>query len=99
MPSPKREWLTTEEAYQRLKLDALRPLGPLVSADAPTRKGDLVPSLTKAMGRPETVRRLYESLGPVDQAAVQEVIHRDRDGLDRDRFRAKYGHLPHLDSA
>src|SRR5262249_44998778 len=48
------------------------------------------------LARPEVVRRLYESLDKLSQAAVQEALASPRGTVDPDRFQAKYGRLPDL---
>ncbi len=88
------EDLTTAEAIEQLRLDTLRPLAKLVDPDAPTRKQDIVPFLTRKLAREDVVRRLYESLNDLSKAAVQEAL-KDPDGrLDSRRFHAKYGLVP-----
>ena len=62
------------EAYEKINLEILRPLAKFISPDAPTRKTDIVPFLTQAMTREDMVRRLYESLGEVPKAAIQEAV-------------------------
>src|SRR4051794_41536805 len=93
------ERLTNRESYQRLGLEELRPLGLLVAPEPPTRKLDLVPLLTDAMGREEVVRKLYEALDDTARAAVQEATHDVVGRVDRERFRAKYGRLPDFGTA
>src|SRR3954466_7141209 len=67
------ERLTIEQAYdKKLNLETIRPLGRFVAADPPTRKGDLVPLLSKAMKRIDVVRRLYDQLDERNRAAVRE---------------------------
>src|SRR5947209_7117091 len=50
------EPLSTEEAFGKLTVDHLKPLLRLLTDDVPTRKGELVAALVKAMRRPEQVR-------------------------------------------
>lgn len=83
-----------EEAYQRLNLDHLIPLGPLLVSRPPTRKRELVPLLTAEMSRPERVKKLYEALEEINKAAVQEAVHDVHGRLDPVRFLAKYGCSP-----
>ncbi|MGO9468494.1 MAG: helicase-associated domain-containing protein [Isosphaeraceae bacterium] len=84
------------EAYERLGLDTLQPLAKLIAGDAPKRKSDLVPYLSRLMSQPEEIRRLYDSLGEVSKAAIQEALADPAGKLDLDRFIAKYGHRPDL---
>jgi hypothetical protein len=86
--------LTTAEAIEQLRLDTLRPLARLIGADAPTRKQDIVPYLTEKLAREDIVRRLYESLNEMNQAAVQEALKSPLGRLDPERFEAKYGRGP-----
>lgn len=84
------------EAYERLGLDTLQPLAKLIAGDAPKRKSDLVPYLSRLMSQPEEIRRLYDSLGEVSKAAIQEALADPAGKLDLDRFIAKYGQRPDL---
>jgi len=84
------------EAYEKLGLDTLQPLAKLIASDAPKRKSDLVPYLTRLMSRTEEVRRLYDSLGELGKAAIQEALADPGGKLDLNRFDAKYGHRPDL---
>jgi len=88
--------LNVSQAYDILGLDTLQPLAKLIAKDAPRRKSDLVPYLTRVMSRLEEVRRLYDSLDELGKAAVQEAMADPAGKLDPDRFEAKYGHLPDL---
>jgi Helicase conserved C-terminal domain len=89
------ERLTLEEAYQKqLSLEAIRPLGRFVAADPPTRKGDLVPLLSREMKRIDVARRLYDQLDARGQAAVREATHDPSGAIDAVRFAAKYDGLP-----
>jgi Helicase conserved C-terminal domain len=89
-----REQSTNQEAYQRLTLDQLRPLGRLIDEEPPARKRELVPLLADAMARPATVRRLYEALDATAKAAVREATYDPAGRVDPARFEAKYGRLP-----
>ncbi len=88
--------VNVSEAYEMLNLDTLQPLAKLIASDAPKRKSDLVPYLTRLMSQPEEIRRLYDSLGEVSKAAIQEALADPAGKLDLDRFEAKYGHPPDL---
>src|SRR5690242_13197460 len=94
-----REQLTNQEAYRRLTLYQLRPLGRLIDEEPPARKRELVPLIADAMARPATVRRLYEALEAIGKSAVQEATHDPAGRLDPARFEAKYGRLPDLGPA
>src|SRR3954463_14849173 len=86
--------LTFAEAIEQLNLETLRPLAQLLDRDAPARKRDIVPYLTQRLAREDMVRRLYESLGHLGQAAVQEALDDPLGQLDPVRFQAKYGRMP-----
>ncbi|MHC5539357.1 helicase-associated domain-containing protein [Singulisphaera rosea] len=88
------ERVRLEESYQRLSLDHLVPLGPLLVSQPPTRKRDLVPFLTAEMSRPDRVRQVYEGLEDINKAAIQEAVHDHHGRLDLPRFEAKYGRPP-----
>ena len=88
------EDFTTAEAIERLNLDTLRPLARLIDRNAPTRKQDIVPYLTRLLIREDDVRRLYESLDELGKAAVQEALADPEGQLNSERFQAKYGRLP-----
>jgi hypothetical protein len=81
-------------AYEKINLEILRPLAKLISPDAPTRKSDIVPFLSRAMFDEDLVRRLYESLGEVPKAAIQEAVADPLGEIDLARFTAKYGQAP-----
>jgi hypothetical protein len=86
--------LTTAEAIEQIRLDGLRRLSRLIDPDAPIRKQDLVPFLTKKLAREDIVRGIYESPSELNQAAVQEALIRPMGRLDVGRFEAKYGQRP-----
>jgi hypothetical protein len=86
--------LTVAEAYEKTRLDTLRPLAKLLDPDAPTRKTDIVPFLIREMANEERVRQIYDALGPLNQSAIQEAVADPLGMLDPDRFQAKYGQLP-----
>ena len=86
--------MDTAGAIEQLRLDTLRPLAKLVDPDAPTRKQDIVPFLTRNLAREDVVRRLYESLSDRGKAAVQEALKDPEGRLNSARFQAKYGFMP-----
>jgi hypothetical protein len=90
------EDLSIAQALESLNLDILRPLGRLIDPDAPTRKQDLVPYLTRMLASEDVLRRLYESLDETSRAAVQEALASREGGLNAVRFQAKYGRSPNL---
>ncbi|MBV8309095.1 MAG: helicase-associated domain-containing protein [Planctomycetaceae bacterium] len=88
------EILTIQETYEKSTLDTLRPLAKLLDPNAPSKKADLVPFLTRKMGSKEQVQELYESLGDLGKSTVREAVHSPMGQLDPSRFAAKYGQLP-----
>ncbi|CAN5758003.1 hypothetical protein BH23PLA1_BH23PLA1_20140 [soil metagenome] len=84
---------TVREAISTLTVEALKPLASLVG-EAPSRKGDLVDVLVKALQDRQHLQTLYKGLGEVGQTAVQEATHDPEGLLDLSRFQAKYGRTP-----
>jgi hypothetical protein len=70
------------------------PWAKFISPEAPTRKMDLVPFLIRAMSSEDVVRRLYDELGEVPKAAIQEAVANPSAEIRIVRFQAKYGHAP-----
>jgi hypothetical protein len=93
------EILTLQEAYEKSRLDTLRPLAKLIDPDAPSKKSDIVPFLIRLMGSQEQVQELYESLGDLGKSTVQEAVHNPTGLLDPSLFEAKYGQLPNRGSS
>jgi hypothetical protein len=85
---------STEEAFSKQNLDALKPLAKLLAPVFPTRKAELVSFLARHLLQPQEARRLYEALPPLAQHAVQEATHDPRGRLALTRFEAKYGQDP-----
>ena len=81
------EILTIQEAYEKSTLDTLRPLAKLLDPNAPSKKADLVPFLTRKMGSKEQVQELYESLGDLGKSTVREAVHSPMGQLDPSRSR------------
>jgi hypothetical protein len=90
------EILTTEQSFEKLKVDDLKPLVRLLDLEVPPRKPDLVALLTGIMRTPEKVRALYDQLDETGQAAVQEATQDPEGLLDLARFGPKYGRLPNF---
>src|SRR5882672_1693170 len=89
------ELLTTRETLAQLTVDDLKPLAALVGR-SPTKKGDLVDLLAKAMEDPRAVQALYAGLDDVDQKAVQEAMQDPEGVLHGERFWAKYHQSPNF---
>jgi len=90
------ELFTVSQSFDKVNLETLRPLAKFVSPDAPTRKMDIVPYLTKTFLREDEVRRIYESLNPLAKSAIQEAVADPMGELDSKQFRAKYRELPNF---
>lgn len=88
------ERLSTEEAFQSLKVEDLKPLARLLTSEVPARKGELVELLTRTMEDTAKLRDLYDGMNELSQAAVREAIHDSGGNLDRAHFKAKYGQPP-----
>ena len=82
------------EAYEKATLEILRPLAKFVSPDAPTRKTDIVPFLIRTMTDEAAIRELYDKLGEIPKAAIQEAIANPLGVLNVGGFKAKYGQKP-----
>lgn len=82
---------TVASALGGLVVDGLRELAALATgARASGRKAQLVAIVASAL-QGDAARRLYASLGAVDQAAVAEAVHALDGRFDAVRFRARYG--------
>src|SRR3989442_10345299 len=91
--------VSTEEAFQSLHVDDLKPLARLLTKEVPSRKGDLAALVTRAMQDPARVRALYEGMNELHQAAVREATHESEGNLDLAKFKAKYGQAPGFGAA
>ncbi|HLN33282.1 MAG TPA: helicase-associated domain-containing protein [Gemmataceae bacterium] len=94
MPSRALEILSTQEAFQKLTMDALKPLARLLDRTAGPPKPGLVGLLTDTMTKPAKVRELYDGLDTLSKAAIQEAAAEPEGILDISRFQAKYGQSP-----
>lgn len=86
--------VSTEEAFQSLRVDDLKPMARLLTSEVPSRKGELADLVTRAMQDPARVRALYEGMSELCQAAVREATHDPAGNLDAAQFKAKYGQAP-----
>ena len=85
---------TAAAALAGLTVDALRGLAvPATGAPGRGRKSELVASVASALTG-DGPRRLCESLGELERAAVAEAVHGPLGRFDDSRFRAKYGRDP-----
>jgi Helicase conserved C-terminal domain len=88
------ERLSTEETFQSLYLNSLKPLARVIAASPPSLKPALVDLLTRTMRDVRQVRALYNRLDELSQAAVREAVYDNEGELRADRFQAKYGRSP-----
>src|ERR1700694_2279681 len=86
--------VNTEEAFQSLRVDGLKPLARLITSEVPPRKGELAELVTRTMQDPAQIRAIYEGMSELNQAAVREATHESEGNLDAARFQAKYGQKP-----
>jgi hypothetical protein len=82
------------EAFEKVTLETLRPLAKFISPDAPTRKTDIVPFLIRTMTDEAAIRELYDKLGEIPKAAIQEALANPLGVLNVGGFKAKYGQKP-----
>jgi hypothetical protein len=90
------EVLTTEEAFNQLKVDELKGLARLLADKPPPRKDDLVRLLTRTMEDARRVRELYEGLDATNKTAIQEAVHNDEGVLREEAFAAKHRGFPNF---
>jgi hypothetical protein len=90
------EVLTTEEAFNQLKVDELKGLARLLADKPPPRKDDLVRMLTRTMEDARRVRELYEGLDATSKTAIQEAVHNDEGVLREEAFAAKHRGFPNF---
>ncbi len=93
------EPLTAAEAFEKLRLEDLRPLVEVVKADVPKRKPELVAILAAEMTNPQNLRQLYGLLDSAGRNAVRFAVADPHGKLDRVKFRARHGDLPRFDTA
>ncbi|HEX9370069.1 MAG TPA: hypothetical protein VF897_03655 [Roseiflexaceae bacterium] len=79
-----------ETALNSLTVDDLKWYAPVLSDSVPTRKGELVALLSRALLNPDELRKLIARLAPIEREVVAEVAH-SMGGLYRsDVIEAKY---------
>ena len=93
------EDLSIDGTVWNLTVEDLKPLVRLIQDDVPSRKGELVDVLTRAMKRPKEVHALYDGLSELNKRAVEEAVRDPAGSLDLCRFGAKYGHSPDFGSS
>jgi len=88
------ELLSTEEVFQKLTVDQLKPLAKIIHNEVPQHKGDLVALLTRTLLDPKRVRELYEKLDETSKIAIQEAVQDPESELQLQSFTAKHGRAP-----
>ncbi len=84
------------EFLQQYTVPQLRQLAGLVISDLPNRKADLVEAIHTYLTTPDNLRREWQLLDKMEQAAIAEVVHSGETRLDTAQFKAKYGQKPKL---
>ena len=84
------------EFLEQYTVPSLRQLAGLVASGLPTRKADLIEVIHTYLTNPANLRREWQQLDPIQQAAVAEVVHSAENKLDTAQFKAKYGQKPHF---
>lgn len=85
---------TLQEALtSNLNVDDLKRLAALIGQALPTRKPELVSVIVRHL-HGDGLHAEWESLDPIQKAAVAEVVHSGSTRLYLDRFQAKYGQGP-----
>lgn len=87
--------VTLSDALASLTGEELRPMVSWLSVPKPrpTRNADMAAAVEERLAD-GSLRRFWDELDVIQQLAVREVLYGPGDGLDRRRFRAKYGTLP-----
>ena len=60
----------------------------------PTRKEEMCNLIMKFLSSPEVLRMLYDRLGDLEKALVQEAVHNPQGTVDLKQFEAKHGGIP-----
>jgi Helicase conserved C-terminal domain len=81
---------TLEASLYRSTVDDLKWYASAIQDNPPTRKGDLVAVLTRALTDQTTLKRLWAGLTPVQQHIVAEVAHNLGGKYEADLIEAKY---------
>jgi len=85
--------MTLKESLENYTVPPLKKLAGLLATNLPTRKADLVSLIQRELENPDRLRRLWDKLDTLQQAAVAEVTHSDGN-FEAAVFRAKYGGDP-----
>lgn len=87
---------TLAEALQLATVEHLKPLAALLpGTEKPTRKQALVDCITQHLSGTR-LRELWKRLDDLQQQAVRETIYAADGCFNGQRFRAKYGSMPHF---
>jgi hypothetical protein len=84
---------------QQYTVPQLKQLAGLIASGLPNRKAEVVELIHTHLTAPETLRREWQLLAEIQQAAVAEVVHSAETRLDTAQFKAKYGQKPDLGSS
>ncbi len=84
------------EFLQQYTVPQLRQLAGLVISGLPNRKADLVDVIHTYLTNPDHLRREWQLLDELQQAAIAEVAHSNETRLDTAQFKAKYGQKPDI---
>lgn len=76
---------------QQYTVPQLRQLAGLIASGLPNRKADIIEIIQAYLTSPDNLRREWQSLDELQQAAVAEVVHSHEARLDTAQFKAKYG--------
>ena len=89
---------TLIEVLEGYTVPNLKALAQVLKAEAPTRKADLVALIAQHLEDTDHLRRLWDAMDKLQQAAVSEVVHSPSPLFDANGFRAKYGRDPDFGS-
>lgn len=83
--------------FDYMNSDDLRKLGALTKQKLPSRKGDLADLIIRHLDG-DGLKTVWRSLDELQQAAVAEVVHCEKDYFQPNLFHAKYGRHPAWES-
>jgi hypothetical protein len=90
---------TVHEGLNFRTVDQLKKLLALLpTAEAPTRKADLISVVERQLQGPN-LKKLWANLDKLQQAAVAEAVYSSEPHFRADQFAAKYGDLPEWHSS
>jgi hypothetical protein len=86
------------EVLENYTVPNLKALAQVLKEGVPTRKADLVALIVRHLEDADHLRRLWDAMDKLQQAAVSEVVHSPSEVFDANGFRAKYGRDPDFGS-